>query len=91
MIYHDTLLLTPIWRRIMAPQRQKFATQVDITLLTEIRRIAQEEGRQIQAVVEEALEAFIEQRRRERPRPHIMAYYQDSHERFASLYERLAQ
>lgn len=75
----------------MAPQRQKFATQVDITLLTEIRRIAQEEGRQIQAVVEEALEAFIEQRRRERPRPHIMAHYQDSHERFASLYERLAQ
>jgi len=75
----------------MAAPRQKFATQVDVTLLAEIRRIAQEEGRQIQAVVEEAFEAFIEQRRRDRPRDHIMAHYQGSHERFASLYERLAQ
>ena len=75
----------------MAPQRQKFATQVDVTLLTEIRRIAQEEGRQIQAVVEEAFETLIEQRQRERPRPHIMAHYQGSHERFDSLYKRLAQ
>ncbi len=75
----------------MAKQRQKFATQVDVTLLTEIRRIAQEEGRQIQAVVEEAFETFIEQRRGERPRPHIMAHYQGSHERFASLYERFAR
>ena len=75
----------------MAPQRQKFATQVDITLLTEIRRIAQTEGRQIQAVVEEAFEALIEQRQHTRPRAHIMAHYQGSHERFASLYERLAQ
>ena len=75
----------------MASERQKFATQVDITLLTEIRRIAKEEGRPIQAVVEEAFKALIEQRQREQPRPHIMAYYQGSHERFASLYERLAQ
>ncbi len=75
----------------MPPQRQKFATQVDAQLLTEIRRIAQEEGRQIQAVVEEAFEALIEQRRGDQPRPHIMAHYQGSHERFASLYERLAE
>ena len=52
----------------MALQRQKFATQVEVTLLKEIRRIAQEEGRQIQAVVEEAFETLIEQRQRERPR-----------------------
>ena len=71
--------------------RQKFTTQVDVALLTEIRRIAQEEGRPIQAVVEEAFAAFIEQRQQEQPRVHIMAHYQSSHERFASLYERLAQ
>lgn len=75
----------------MTAQRQKFATQVDTALLTEIRRIAQEEGRQIQAVVEEAFEVLIEQRQRQRPRPHIMAHYEGSHERFASLYDRLAQ
>lgn len=72
-------------------ERQKFATQVDPDLLAEVRAIARHEGRQVQAVVEEALRLLVEERRRARPRPHIMAHYQGSHDRFASLYERLAR
>ncbi|HYY31796.1 MAG TPA: hypothetical protein VE860_27875 [Chthoniobacterales bacterium] len=71
--------------------REKFATQVDSDILTAVRAIAQEEGRQIQALVEEALSDLIEKRRKTRPRPQVMAVYQSSHEKFGSLYKKLAE
>lgn len=76
----------------MATQtREKFATQVDAQILTEIRSLARSEGRQIQALVDEALSDLLEKRRQERPRPHAMAAYQASHERFGDLYKKLAE
>jgi len=75
----------------MNTHRQKFATQVEATLLSEIRHIAETDGRQLQAVVEDALRAYLEERRRALPRRHIMAHYQASHDRYASLYELLAK
>jgi hypothetical protein len=71
--------------------REKFATQVDTDILKAVRAIAQEEGRQIQALVEEALSDLVEKRRKARPRPHVMAAYQASHEKFGSLYKKLAE
>lgn len=76
----------------MATQtREKFATQVDAQILTEIRSLARSEGRQIQALVDEALSDLLEKRRQERPRPHAMAAYQASHEKFGDLYKKLAE
>ena len=75
----------------MAQTREKFATQVDSELLANIRALAKSEGRQLQALVDEALAGLIEQRRQARPRPHVMAAYEASHERYASLYEKLAR
>jgi hypothetical protein len=69
MICHDTKNMS----------RKKFATQVDTDILTAVRAIAQEEGRQIQTLVDEALSDLIEKRRKARPRPHVMAAYQASH------------
>ena len=60
-------------------------------LLDELRTLARDEGRQIQALVDEAIAALIEQRRQGRARPHVMAAYQRSHARFAALYEKLAK
>lgn len=71
--------------------REKFATQVDSKLLSDLRNLAQEEGRQLQVLVEEAIEQLLEDRRKNRARPHVMAAYQSSHARFASLYEKLAK
>ncbi len=71
--------------------REKFATQVNSEILSRVRTIAQIEGRQIQALVEEALADLIEKRTQQRPRVHVMAAYQASHERFASLYKKLAE
>jgi hypothetical protein len=71
--------------------REKFATQVDRELLAGLRDLAKAEGRQLQALVDEAFAALIEQRRQAKARPHVMAAYQASHARFAPLYEKLAK
>ncbi len=75
----------------MAANRGKFATQVDKDVLAAIRQIAKDEGRQLQAVVEEALKAHIEQRGKAKPRPHVMKAYRSSLERYGPLYEKLAK
>jgi len=75
----------------MADVREKFATQVDPDVLADIRKLAQQEGRQLQALVEEALADLIEKRRNSRPRTNVMAAYQASHERYGSLYKKLAK
>ena len=75
----------------MPVEREKFATQVDKDVLAAIRRIARDEGRQLQVIVEEALKAHIERRARASARPHVMQAYAASLPRFGSLYEKLAK
>ena len=75
----------------MSSAREKFATQVDSALLADLRALAKAEGRQLQALVDEALAALIEQRKQAQPRPHVMAAYQATRGRYASLYEKLAK
>ncbi|MFP4147290.1 MAG: hypothetical protein ACLFSI_06205 [Halorhodospira sp.] len=70
---------------------QKFATQVDDQLLEEMRNLAQREGRHLQALVNEALADYVERKHQQRARPHVMAAYEASHERYASVYEKLAR
>jgi hypothetical protein len=74
-----------------APTREKFATQVNANILAAIRDLAQSEGRQLQALVDEALADLIEKRKHGQPRAKIMATYQASHEKFGILYKKLAE
>jgi hypothetical protein len=74
-----------------AQAREKFATQVNSEILRSVRHIAQDEGRQLQALVDEALADLIEKKKQSRPRAHIMSAYQASHEKFAPLYKKLAE
>jgi hypothetical protein len=71
--------------------REKFATQVNSEILAAIRTIAQNEGRQLQVLVDEALADLIEKRKNTKPRAHVMAAYGASHERYAELYKNLAK
>ena len=71
--------------------RIKFATQVDADILSAVRTLAHEEGRQLEALVDEALSDLVEKHRQARPRPHVMGAYHTSHEKFGSLYKKLAQ
>ena len=75
----------------MATTREKFATQVDSAILTTVRNLAHHEGRQLQALVEEALSDLIEKHKNGRLRPHVMGVYLASHERYGALYKKLAE
>ena len=71
--------------------REKFATQVNSEILSMIRTLAQTEGRQLQALVDEALADLIEKRKHAKPRANVMAAYQGSLATYAPLYKRLAE
>ena len=75
----------------MAQTRQKFATQVDADILAAVRKVAREEGRQLQALVDEALGDLLEKHKHAKPRPHVMAAYLGSRERYHELYKKLAE
>ncbi len=71
--------------------KEKFATQVNPEVLAAIRGIAHGEGRQLQALIDEALRDLIEKRKNGRPRAHVMSAYGTSHEKYAELYQKLAR
>jgi hypothetical protein len=75
----------------MAQVREKFATQVNADILSAVRAIAEQEGRQLQVLVEEALSDLIEKRRHGKPRAHVMDAYLASHDKYKRLYEKLAK
>ena len=75
----------------MSQTREKFATQVNAEILTAVRALAEKQGRQLQALVDEALTDLIEKHKRGRPRPHVMGAYLASHERYGPLYKKLAE
>ena len=71
--------------------REKFATQVKSELLSAVRTLAEKEGRQLQALVDEALTDLIEKHKNAKPRPHVMGAYLASQEKFGLLYKKLAE
>jgi len=75
----------------MVQTREKFATQVNSEILAAIRALSVAEGRQLQAVVEEALNDLLEKRKKANPRPHVMGAYLASHEKYGTLYTKLAK
>jgi primosomal protein N'' len=75
----------------MTKTREKFATQINSDILVTVRILAEKEGRQIQALVEEALADLIEKRKRSTPRPHVMAAYAASHKEYGPVYKKLAE
>ena len=77
----------------MSIAREKFATQVDSALLESVRNLAKAEGRQIQAVVEDALRQHLEAKKDASGHSceHVMVGYLESTERFSGLYDQLAK
>lgn len=73
--------------------REKFATQVDAELLESVRKLARQEGRQIQSIVEEALREHLAARDGGalRGRERVMEAYLKSTERYEGLYKKLAE
>lgn len=75
----------------MTEPRQKFASQAAPELLEAVRSIADEEGRQLQAVIEDALREYVERKHGERPREQVLAHLEASVAGHRELYRRLAE
>jgi predicted transcriptional regulator len=71
--------------------REKFSSQASPEVLAALRQIAESQGRQFQAVLDEAMRDYIDRQQRERPRRHVMATFASSLEELDSLYRELAK
>jgi hypothetical protein len=60
-------------------------------VLAALRHIAESQGRQFQAVLDDALRGYIDRQQKERPRRHVMTAFSSSLEEFDSLYRDLAK
>lgn len=79
MMYHDNMTL------------QKFSSQARPELLEEVRALAAEEGRQFQAVLDEALADWVAKKKDEAPRPEVVGHLKASIARHRKLYAELAK
>lgn len=75
----------------MSKHREKFSSQADPELLAALRGLADAEGRQFQAVLEDAMRDYIERRTKDRPRRHVLEALSESLEDFDELYRELAK
>ena len=73
------------------PAREEFSYQASPEVLAALRQIAENQGRQFQAVLDEALRDYIDRQQKDRPRLHVMASFASSLEEFDSLYRKLAK
>jgi hypothetical protein len=71
--------------------REKLETQVNPEILPAVKALAQSEGREFQALIDEALADLIERRTQGRLRGHVMTAYETSNQTFAPLYKKLAE
>lgn len=75
----------------MKKNRVKFAMHVDPEILAAVEEVARTEGRQIQALIDEALADLLHKRKCMNARPHVMAAYMQSHETYTAVYKKLTE
>ena len=71
--------------------REKFSSQAKPELLAKMREVARIEGRHLQAVLEDAMQGYLDSKAQQNVRPEVMAHFRASLERNRRLYELLAQ
>ena len=74
-----------------ADKKVKFATQLAPDVLESLRRMSADEGRHMQAILDDALREYIENRQAGKPRKHVLAALQASMAEHDALYEALAR
>jgi protein-disulfide isomerase-like protein with CxxC motif len=91
LFYHETSISIVMKMAMTAGIREKFSSQAAPEVLAALRQIAESQGRQFQAVLDEALRDYIDRQQKERPRRHVMTAFASSLDEFDSLYRELAK
>ena len=76
---------------MMVATREKFSSQASPDLLAALRQVARDEGRHFQAVLEDAMQEYLDSKARGKVRPEVMAHFRASLERNRRLGELLAK
>lgn len=75
----------------MSLHREKFSTQMDSKLLSDLRRVAKQEGRQLQSLIEEAVERLLSEKDKLRPNPSVVNKAQAAMDKYSDALEYLAK
>ena len=75
----------------MSAAKVKYSSQASPELLSSMREIARSEGRHFQAVLEDAMQEYLDSKARGKVRPEVMAHFRASLERNRRLGELLAK
>ena len=73
------------------PVREKFSSQAAPEVPAALKEIAETQGRQFQAVLDEALRDYIARQQKSRPRRHVIEQFAESLNEYDSLYRDLAK
>ncbi len=91
LLYHEVSRSIMMVMAMTTAVREKFSSQAAPDVLAALRQIAESQGRQFQAVLDDALRDYIDRQQKERPRRHVMASFASSLDEFDSLYRELAK
>ena len=75
----------------MSVHREKFSTQMDAKLLADLRRVAKDEGRQLQSLIEEAVEILLSERNEMRPGSDVVDKAKSIMDKYSDALEYLAK
>ncbi len=75
----------------MSLHREKFSTQMDSKLLSDLRRVAKQEGRQLQSLIEEAVERLLTEKDKMRPSADVINKAQTAMDKYSDALEYLAK
>jgi hypothetical protein len=75
----------------MSVQREKFSTQMDAKLLSDLRRFAKQEGRQLQSLIEEAVDRLLEEKDARRPNADVLTRAESAMAKYSDALEYLAK
>lgn len=73
------------------PVRESFVSQAEPEVLEKLREIAKVQGREFQAVMDDALREYVERQQEQGARGHVRDAFASSLEEFDSLYRELAK
>ena len=71
---------------------ERLEADIDADLIGAVRELARQQGRDVSAVVDEALSEFVQKKTQDTAdRPDVMGIYQKSKMRYDKLYKKLAE
>jgi len=70
---------------------RKFSSQADPDVLKALQAVADQEGRQLQAVIGDALREYLARRQQQAPRRNVLEAFQKSLKERDDLYRKLAK